>query len=48
VDDDLSAAGLVVAKDPNLRLVGHSAFELVKILRVDLDVPNDGMCVLIP
>jgi hypothetical protein len=48
VDDDLSAAGLVVAKDPNLRLVGHSAFELVKILRVDLDVTDKWMCVPIP
>lgn len=43
VDNEHPTASLVVANDANLRLIGSTAFQLLKFLGLNLYVTNNGM-----
>ncbi len=42
VDDDPALVGFIVAEQPDLGLVCGTALKLVEMLRLDLDVGDDG------
>jgi hypothetical protein len=48
VGNDPSIAGLIVAQDTNLRLIGRKALELTELLSLDLDVGDDGVRFAVP